>query len=115
MGAEFVHPQRLGSKIPSSLFLGLLIHVQNRRIFNAPMLSAYFDTNVYDQIDKGRIPSAELDVLRSALKDGRLIGYLGIPVIVELLGQWETDRVAGPSEGKLGARSRWIRQDTQGR
>jgi len=54
------------------------------------MLRVYFDTNVYDQIDKGRIPSAELDLLRSALKDGRLIGYLGIPVIEELLGQWET-------------------------
>jgi hypothetical protein len=65
-----------------------------RRIFVAPMLSVYFDTNVYDLIDKGRIPSADLEALRLAFNDGRLVGHLGIPVIEELFGQWEKDRVA---------------------
>jgi hypothetical protein len=58
------------------------------------MLTIYFDTNVYDQIDKGKIPSSELEALRLAFKDGRLIGHLGIPVIEELLGQWEWDRAS---------------------
>jgi hypothetical protein len=58
------------------------------------MLSLYFDTNVFDQIDKAGIPSTDLMALRMAFKDGQLRGYLGIPVIEELVGQWETDRAA---------------------
>jgi hypothetical protein len=58
------------------------------------MLSVYFDTNVYDWIDKGRSPSLELEALRLAFNDGRLVGHLGIPVIEELVGQWQTDRMA---------------------
>jgi hypothetical protein len=53
------------------------------------MLSVYFDTNVYDRIDKRGIPSADLEALRLAFNDGRLVGHLGIRVIEELVGQWE--------------------------
>ena len=58
------------------------------------MLTVYFDTNVYDRIDKGKIPSSELEALRLAFREGRLVGYLGIPVIEELHGQWEIDRAS---------------------
>ena len=58
------------------------------------MLTVYFDTNVYDRIDKGKIPSSELEALRLAFRDGRLVGYLGIPVLEELHGQWEIDRAS---------------------
>jgi hypothetical protein len=66
----------------------------NQFEFNLTMLSVYFDTNVYDQIDKGKLSSADLEALRLAFNDGGLIGHLGIPNIEELMGQWKTDRAA---------------------
>jgi hypothetical protein len=56
------------------------------------MLTVYFDTNVYDRIDKGKMPSSELEAFRLDLKEGRLVRYLGIPVIEELHGRWNFDR-----------------------
>lgn len=56
------------------------------------MLSAYFDTNVYDHIDRGWISSDEAEALRSALAGGELVAHLSLADIEELLGQWETDR-----------------------
>lgn len=56
------------------------------------MLSAYFDTNVYDAIDKGDIPSGELQALRAALARGQIVAHLSFVDVEELLGQWNTDR-----------------------
>jgi hypothetical protein len=56
------------------------------------MLTAYFDTNVYDRIDKGHVPVPEVLALRDALSQGRLIAHLSVSDIEELLGDWETKR-----------------------
>ena len=56
------------------------------------MLSAYFDTNVYDHIDKGRISEDDVVGLHAALSSKRLGILLGIGDVEELLGHWEADR-----------------------
>lgn len=58
------------------------------------MLRAYFDTNVYDLIDKGDIPATEVEALHAALVRREIIAYLSLADVEELLGQWETDRPA---------------------
>jgi hypothetical protein len=58
------------------------------------MPRAYFDTNVYDHIDKAYVASADVDALRIASKGGELIARLSIADVEELLGQWETNRGA---------------------
>jgi hypothetical protein len=58
------------------------------------MLHAYFDTNVYDHIDKAYIAPADVDALRLALSSGELTAHLSIAAGDELLGQWKTDRSA---------------------
>jgi hypothetical protein len=54
----------------------------------------YFDTNVYDHIDKGFIPADEVSALRAAVTGGALTAYVSSADIEEILGQWCTDRVA---------------------
>ena len=58
------------------------------------MLRIYFDTNVYDHIDKDDVPMTDLDALRSALANRQLVANLSIADVEELLGQWETNRPA---------------------
>lgn len=58
------------------------------------MLSVYFDTNVYDAIEKGDIPAEEVDALRAGLRRGEIVSHLSFSDVEELLGQWETDRQA---------------------
>src|SRR5215468_7413996 len=58
------------------------------------MLCVYFDTNVYDHIDKGYIARQEVDALRMALGRGDVTAHLSITNVEELLGQWEKDRMA---------------------
>jgi len=58
------------------------------------MLRVYFDTNVYDRIDKGQVPAEEVEALRAALARGELVAHLSLADVEELLGQWETDRAA---------------------
>ena len=57
----------------ASIFLSLIHQAvdpcANRFEFNLTMLSVYFDTNVYDQIDKGKLSSADLEALRLAFND----------------------------------------------
>lgn len=78
------------------------------------MLTVYFDTNVYDQIDKGSVALAELEALRMALAGGRIVGFLGIPVIEEL-SIWAMGNRPSVSGSKtdFGAGSHWIRQDPE--
>src|SRR5262249_6782641 len=42
----------------------------------AAMLSAYFDTPVYDNIIKGYIPDGEVEALRLGLREGTVIVHL---------------------------------------
>jgi len=42
------------------------------------MLRVYFDTNVYDRIEKGEVAVTDLATLRSALSHGKLIANLSI-------------------------------------
>jgi hypothetical protein len=58
------------------------------------MLRVYFDTNVYDRIDKQTIPQKELDALRAALHERKLIAHVSTSNLEELHGEWETDRRA---------------------
>jgi hypothetical protein len=58
------------------------------------MVRVYFDTNVYDHIDKDDVPMTDLDALRSALANRKLVANLSIADVEELLGQWETNRPA---------------------
>jgi hypothetical protein len=58
------------------------------------MLRVYFDTNVFDRIDKGEVASTDLDALRRALSDRNLVANLSIVDVEELLGQWKTKRQA---------------------
>jgi len=58
------------------------------------MPRVYFDTNVYDRIDKGEVPSTDVDALRLALSRRNLVANLSIADVEELLGQWETNRTA---------------------
>src|SRR5690348_2308079 len=58
------------------------------------MPRVYFDTNVYDRIDKGEVPSTDVDALRHALSERTLAANLSIADVEELLGQWETNRPA---------------------
>lgn len=58
------------------------------------MLRAYFDTNIYDHIDKGWVPAEEVDALSAALRRREVVAHLSLADIEELLGQWETDRLA---------------------
>src|SRR5215831_1655854 len=46
--------------------------------------------NVYDAIYKGRVGKRDVEALRAAFRCGLLKGYLGIPALEELLGEWET-------------------------
>jgi hypothetical protein len=55
------------------------------------MLCVYFDTNVYDHIDKGYIAGQEVDALRMALGRGDVTAHLSIADVEELLGQWEQE------------------------
>jgi hypothetical protein len=65
----------------------------------AAMTHAYFDTNVYDRIDKGEARADEVEALRAALARGALVAHLSLADVEELLGQWQTDRAA--AVGKL--------------
>jgi hypothetical protein len=56
------------------------------------MQRVYFDTNVYDHIERGYVASADVDALRSAMSRGDLVAHLSIVDIEEFLGQWETNR-----------------------
>jgi hypothetical protein len=58
------------------------------------MPRVYFDTNVYDHIEKGYVASADVDALRLALSRGDLIAHLSIVDVEEFLGQWKTNRTA---------------------
>ena len=58
------------------------------------MVRVYFDTNVYDRIDKGEISSSDVDALRRALSGRTLAANLSIADVEKLLGQWETNRQA---------------------
>src|SRR5437867_10147920 len=58
------------------------------------MLWVYFDTNVFDHIDKGLITDPEVEELRAAITGKRLDVHLSIADVEELLGQWESDRAA---------------------
>ena len=40
------------------------------------MLSAYFDTNVFDAIEKGDIPAEEVEAVRAALRRGEIVAHL---------------------------------------
>jgi len=56
------------------------------------MPSVYFDTTVYDDIAKDEIDPTRVDVVRRAIARRRLMAYLGLSTVEELLGQWETKR-----------------------
>lgn len=71
------------------------------------MLRAYFDTNVYDWIDKQAIPRQELDALRAALNQRKLIVHVSTLNLEELHGEWETNRQAA-------VRKLWIVNDLIG-
>ena len=58
------------------------------------MLSAYFDHNIYNDLDEARIPSDQASGLRALLTSGRISVRLSLPNIEELLGLWERDRAA---------------------
>jgi hypothetical protein len=65
------------------------------------MPRVYFDTNVYDHIEKGYVASADVDALRLALARGELIAHLSIADVEEFLGQWETNRAAAIRKLKI--------------
>ncbi len=56
------------------------------------MVHVYFDTNVYDHIEKGFISSDKVDSFREAVRQGEVLAHLSVADVEELLGQWETDR-----------------------
>jgi hypothetical protein len=58
------------------------------------MPRVYFDTNVYDHIDKGHVAHSDIDALRFALAHENLIANISIADVEELLGEWETNRTA---------------------
>src|SRR2546426_10492082 len=58
------------------------------------MLRAYFDTNVYDAIEKGTLHGEDVEAIRVALKRREIVAPLSLSDIEELLGQWDTDRPA---------------------
>ncbi len=58
------------------------------------MLRAYFDTNVYDAIEKGNLHGEDVEAIRVALKRREIVAPLSLSDIEELLGQWDTDRPA---------------------
>jgi hypothetical protein len=51
---------------------------------------AYFDTNVYDHIDKGQVRAEEVQAVRAALARGAVVAHLSLVDVEELLGQWDT-------------------------
>ena len=61
----------------------------------------YFDTNVYDRLGEGSIPAQEEQALRAALRRGNFTVRLGLADLDELVGQWDTDRVATITELKI--------------
>jgi hypothetical protein len=65
------------------------------------MQRVYFDTNVYDHIEKGYVACADVDALRLALARGDLIAQLSIADVEEFLGQWATNRAAALRKLKI--------------
>jgi hypothetical protein len=57
-------------------------------------LCVYFDTNVYDHIDKGYVAAEDVAALQAALRQGEITAHLSFADVEELLGQWDTDRPA---------------------
>ncbi len=39
------------------------------------MATAYFDTTVYDDVEKGWIPAARVDAVRGARAEGEILAY----------------------------------------
>src|SRR5262249_1790315 len=58
------------------------------------MLRAYFDTNVYDAIDKGLVCPEEVRGVRNALASGQLTADLSFADVEELLGDWDKNQTA---------------------
>lgn len=64
-------------------------------------LRVYFDTNVFDHIDKGYIPAELVRALQTAIGRDAVAAPLSLADVEELLGQWETDRPAAVRKLRL--------------
>jgi hypothetical protein len=62
---------------------------------------AYFDTNIFDHIDKGLIPPDDVGALRNAIASKEVGVHLSIADVEELLGQWDSNRVAAVRKLRL--------------
>jgi len=58
------------------------------------MTYAYLDTNVYNDLERGTIPAADVQDCQAAVKNGELIIRAGLVDLEEALGLWKTDRPA---------------------
>lgn len=58
----------------------------------AAALEAYFDANLYNDIERGEIPAQDVAALRAAMARGAIVPYLSFADIEELIGLWEKDR-----------------------
>ena len=54
-------------------------------------VNVYFDTSVYDRLEKKLVPSDEVEALTAAVHRGEINVYFGFPDAEELLGQWDNE------------------------
>jgi hypothetical protein len=58
------------------------------------MRTVYFDSNVYNDIERGAIGKEEVAEFRGARDRGELLARLGLPDLEECIGLWSADREA---------------------
>ena len=58
------------------------------------MPRVYFDVQVFDRIAKGEIPVDIVKALRPQIARGKIMAYLSVANIDEMLGEWPSDRAA---------------------
>ena len=56
------------------------------------MAYTYLDSNVYNDIERGTIPTADFEDSVEAVKNGRLVVRAGLVDFEEILGVWKSDR-----------------------
>jgi hypothetical protein len=58
------------------------------------VISAYLDSNVYNDIERGAIPADDVKDAEAAVKNGELVVSAGLVDLEEALGVWKSDRPA---------------------
>jgi len=58
------------------------------------VISAYLDSNVYNDIERGAIPADDVKDAEAAVKNGELVVRAGLVDLEEALGVWKSDRPA---------------------